>query len=513
MTAHIPPIAPLDTPNRRALILAGGGMRVAYQAGTVKALLDEGLRFSFADSASGGTINLAALLSGIGADELCERWRKLDVKKFVSFLPSKKYLSNVNLPAMGDADGMIKHVYPGLGVDLERIRAAKNIDATFNLCRFDDKALVALPHTQLDLERLVAAVSLPIFMPAVETERATWTDAAWIKDANLLAAVERGANELWLVWCIGNTARYKNGAFNQYVHMIEMSAAGALNLELQTIAEYNRRIALGETVFGHREPIVVHIIKPEYPLPLDPAFYTGCIDAATLIDRGYQDARRYLTHHKSEGIPLNTQATTMKIAGPGISFRETMQGGFSLAATDPVQGQSLGKNTPLAMHATIDIADISAFVADPKHKSGLTGHIDFAPFGTNIPAESGVFQLFGPSDDPRLTYMVYELGFRHQGESYYLAGKKHVQIASIFKMWSATTTLYTTLHKGTDARGPIVGAGVLSLGVVALLKLGKTLHATETNQRGDRFKAIKTFFGFFSKELLRTYVWKKPRVG
>ena len=50
-------IAP-EAPNRRALILPGGGMRVAYQAGAVKALYDSGLRFSFADGASGGTARI-----------------------------------------------------------------------------------------------------------------------------------------------------------------------------------------------------------------------------------------------------------------------------------------------------------------------------------------------------------------------------------------------------------------------------------------------------------------------
>jgi hypothetical protein len=57
-------------------------------------------------------------------------------------------------------------------------------------------------------------------MPAVVADGRTWTDAVWIKDANLLSCVERGARELWLVWCIGDTPVYRDGAFNQYVHMI-----------------------------------------------------------------------------------------------------------------------------------------------------------------------------------------------------------------------------------------------------------------------------------------------------
>ena len=55
---------PEATP-RRSLLLAGGGIRVAYQAGVLVALEEAGLRFHHADGTSGGTFNLAMLLSGV----------------------------------------------------------------------------------------------------------------------------------------------------------------------------------------------------------------------------------------------------------------------------------------------------------------------------------------------------------------------------------------------------------------------------------------------------------------
>lgn len=499
--SHQPSIAG-DSDAARALILAGGGMRVAYQAGAVKALLDNGLRFAHADSTSGGTINLAALLSGISVDDLCHRWRALQVKRFASLQPASEYLHATNMSALGDADGMVQHVYPTLGVDIDKIRAATGIHASFNVCRFDDKTVVALPHTQLDTPRLIAAASLPIFMPAVQADGATWTDAVWIKDANLLACVERGARELWLIWCIGNTSVWRNGAFNQYVHMIEMSAVGALNTELAMIADINERIARGEVVHGHHEPIVVYVVKPETPLPLDPDFYFGRIDSATLIDMGYRDARRAL--RQMQPSSLDAGATQMAEPGVGVSFRETMSGQFSLSMTDAHFGASTA--TALAMHATIHINDITAFVADPQHRADLTGHIDFAPFGFAIPAESGLFGLFVPSGDPALTYMVYELGFQNQGKPYYLAGKKNLHIGAPWKLWRETTTLYTTLHEGSDASGQVIGTGVLRLGATELLRLLLTVHATNVPTFTRAIYSICIFFRFFSVHLLRTYV-------
>lgn len=505
--AQCPPIAAeRGSAPRRALVLAGGGMRVAYQAGAVKALFDAGLRFDHADGASGGTINLAALMSGVAPDALCERWRALAVRDFAALRPRTEYLHAARMPALGSASGLAGKVYPALGIDIDRIRAATGIEASFNVCRFDDKTVVALPHTGLDLPRLVAAASLPIFMPAVQAAGHTWTDAVWIKDANLLACIERGARELWLVWCIGNTPRWHPGAFRQYVHMIEMSAIGALNWELATITDCNARIARGETVLGHDQPISVHIVRPELPLPLDPDFFLGRIDAATLIDMGYRDARRSL--REARCAPLDPSATAMREPSTGITFRETMAGGFTLGATDPRSGAA--GSEVLAMHATIHIDDIAGFVADPAHTADLTGHIDFAPMGVAIPAESGRFGLFTPSGDPALAYMVYELGFRYAGESWYLAGKKHVRCGAPWHLWGQTTTLYTTLHRGVDASAPIAGAGVLRLGVAELFKLLGTLHATEAAGTGPAAAAVWRFFRFFSGELLRSYVLQRP---
>ena len=48
-------MSPAESP-RRSLILAGGGMRVAYQAGVIRALGEAGLVFAHGDGTSGGIL-------------------------------------------------------------------------------------------------------------------------------------------------------------------------------------------------------------------------------------------------------------------------------------------------------------------------------------------------------------------------------------------------------------------------------------------------------------------------
>ena len=503
------PIAP-DEPNRRALILPGGGMRVAWQAGALLALTEEGLRFSYADGASGGTMNLAALLSGIGPADLARRWRSLDVMGFVSPQPWRAYLRFPWISAFGGSAGIRDKVFPHLGIDVGRIRAATGIQATFNVCDFSTKTVVPFAQDQMDRDLLLAGISLPLVTPAVIIDGVTYTDAVWIRDANLLATVRAGANELWVLWCIGNTPVFKNGALNQYVHMIEMSALGALHGELAEIQALNAAIGKGERPFGHDAPIRVHLIRPDYPIPLDPDYLAGRIDGPTLVDQGYRDASRYLRSMQPEGSALEPSATQMRLPGRGVAFREAMTGRLTFGATDPARGYADPAAVPFILKAAIDIRDIEAFRADRNHRAELTGHLEAPRAGGTLPAADGVFALFEPSPDPALTYMVYAMGYRHGGRDYWFNGKKHVRIASPLRLWRATTTLFVTLHEGRDAAGPVVAAGILRLGWFDLVALLGTLHATECEGMMARLRTIGRFAGFFASELWRTYVLRRP---
>jgi predicted acylesterase/phospholipase RssA len=492
---------------KRSLILAGGGMRVAYQAGVLQALAEAGLCFHHADGTSGGTMNLAMLFSGLAPAEMIHCWRSLDPKDFAGFMPLADYLRGPDLPAMGSADGVVKKVFPHLGIDVSRINAAAGMAGTFNLCNFSRKTLETIEHTSLSLDRLVAGISLPIFMPAVQIDGSFYTDGVWIKDANLMEAVRRGAEEIWVVWCIGNSNRYQNGAFRQYVHMIEIAANGALFQELERIAEINARIAAGDQVGGRQHPILLHLIRPEYPLALDPDYFFGRIDGATLIALGYEDAKSYLASCRPEGLPLTPEVTHMRDETTGLSFRETMSGGFALGETDPETGRQKGQaaGTNLSLHATVLIRDLDRFLTEPGHPGSLAGSIDFAPFGGTIIGTGGVFNLFIPSGQPGLKYMVYELGFQRDGNPYYLSGRKEVRDSSPTEAWKQTTTLYTVLHEGTDATGPIVGAGTLSLGVPDLIRMLGTVSTPGAPGPAQSAAAIARFGHFFLGQMWDSY--------
>lgn len=299
-----------------SLILAGGGMRLAYHAGVLQALEEAQLSFNHVDGTSGGIFNTAQLASGLDVQTIQKKWRNLSPMAFMSTLPIGQYLSIGRLPAMGDADGIRSKVFPALGIDIHKINSQQAIRTSYNVCNFSSKEIESIDGGHVTENHLIAGMSLPIFMPAIKIDDQWYTDAVWVKDANLMDAVKNGAQKLYLVYCIGNTGEYLDGSFLQYVHMIEMSAAGGLLAEFDWLSLLNRQISAGQPAYGQSRPVELFVIKPRYPLPLDPDLFFGKISFRTLINMGYAHAKAQI---EAPAQPLSYQATLM--LEPGYSFQ------------------------------------------------------------------------------------------------------------------------------------------------------------------------------------------------
>lgn len=354
----------------RALVLSGGGIRAAWQAGVVQALDEAGLTFRHADGTSGGSFVLGMLLSGVPPAELGARWRSLDVRRFVAPLPWRDYVRPVfSWPAVGSADGIERHVLPALGIDIARIRAATHMTGSFNVADFAAKRCVAIPHDEIDQPRFLAGVSLPIVMPAVEAHGRTWIDAVWIQQANLWEAVRRGCTEIWVAWCIGNTPRYGAGPLEQYVNMIEMSANSALFGELERIAELNeRRSSTG--------PVTVHVVHPLVPLPGDADLLAGRVDTETLVAMGYRDAVAYLASPLAgSGVDLHGDVTATPT--PDLGARVTIRLAGPLSPVAGVPGPT-GRSR---LFAVVQATDLAAFVGDPAEGAPVVGSFTHPTWG------------------------------------------------------------------------------------------------------------------------------------
>jgi len=200
---------------KRALILAGGGIKVAFQAGVLQVWLDEaGLEFDLADGASGGTFNLAMWCQGMSGTQIADNWRHMSADAGVD--PNwQEYPKLFMAESLMKLDKFRDNVFTGWGLDWDAIKASKR-EATFNVYDFTDHELVILEPSQMDADMLCACVSLPMWFPPVRREGKVYIDPVYITDANLEEAIRRGADELWIMLTVSRTGTGADGFVNNY---------------------------------------------------------------------------------------------------------------------------------------------------------------------------------------------------------------------------------------------------------------------------------------------------------
>jgi predicted acylesterase/phospholipase RssA len=102
---------------KRSLILAGGGVKVAFQAGVLQVWLDEaGLTFDHADGASGGTFNLAMWCQGMTGTQIADAWRRTKPIEGVSH-DAAQLTKLLWARSIFTLDGYRRSVFPGWGLD------------------------------------------------------------------------------------------------------------------------------------------------------------------------------------------------------------------------------------------------------------------------------------------------------------------------------------------------------------------------------------------------------------
>jgi hypothetical protein len=315
-----------------------------------------------------------------------------------------------------------------------------------------------IPNTDVDMDTLVAGVSLPVLMPGVIRDGVTYTDAVWIRDSNVPEAVRRGSTEVWLVWCIGNTPRYQAGLFRQYVQMIEMAATGSLLGDLDRLA--------ADPAGQH---VQLHVIKPATPLPLDPAYYFGRIDAATLIDLGYQDALRYLRDPRPMVAPWPVDLTRMQTPEPAVAARIVLDGPLGLGHSDPDDGAAAGLAAGTRLRAQLH-CEASAGSSRRGTSMRVAGHLDVPGWPARTLIDEGR-ALVGPG------LRALELDVTCT------VGDKRFGVAGV----PCPEGLAVRICQQGDPA--VIGAGVLPFGWAQATAATPTIYATNATSSAESWRA------------------------
>lgn len=497
---------------RRALMLAGGGVKVAFQAGVLQVWLDEAeLQFDLADGASGGTFNLAMYVQGMNGTQIADNWRNIDPVAGVD-LNWEQYLKLFWAASLFDLDNYRKKVFPKWGLDFDKIRAS-NVEATFNVYNFSKQELAVLEPKQMTEDFLCAGVSLPMWFPPIKIGGDTYIDSVFNTDCNLEEAIRRGADELWVIWTVSFRGEWFNGFVGNYFGMIEAAADGRYNAVLKRIETNNANIDAGKPgEFGRK--ITVKELRAEVPLHYLINFSQDRSREA--VNRGVIAGREWCAQN---GIPLKKQTPIdHHIADAPVTklqFQEEMRGYVSSVNADYEGGAVQGKATNNFVDAkmTIKVDNMERFVLIPDHLAAVEGTVSSAIGGDKRPIENGTFNLLVDTGDPSHKKMLYRLFFSDaNGNPLTLSGFKDVHDDPGGDVWADTTTLFTHIYDGHVAAEQEAGAqpratGIIRLSFPEFLK-ELTTFRTEGPTLADRASALGRFGALFLGSLWDVYARK-----
>jgi predicted patatin/cPLA2 family phospholipase len=251
-------------PPKRSLMLAGGGLKIPFQAGVLQVWLDEaGIEFDHGDGVSAACFNLAMWVQGMNGKQIADNWRHFQPLTAVDINWSQLPLM-LFAQSFFELDAFRKRIFPRWGIDLDKIRASQR-DATFNVYNFSANQLRPVTPPEMSEDFLIATASLPVFFPPVKIDGETYIDAVFNTATNLEEAIRRGADELWVIWTTSQRGRWGKGFLGNFFGIFEATANYSYRRVLKRIEVNNTQIERG--VFGEfGRPIKVREIKAEVGL-------------------------------------------------------------------------------------------------------------------------------------------------------------------------------------------------------------------------------------------------------
>ena len=184
-----------NTQKKIGLVVEGGGMKCAYNAGILDAFLDEGITFDYCIGVSGGSGNLASYLAG-------QRGRNL--RFFTEHIHSQNLRS---LLKTGDLFGL-KYIYGELtrkeGEDPLDFPALMNNPAEYEIVVTN--ALTGLPEyygremmAQDDYRLIMASSAIPVACHPVELNGVPYFDGGLTDAIPVRRALEQGCDKLVVI--------------------------------------------------------------------------------------------------------------------------------------------------------------------------------------------------------------------------------------------------------------------------------------------------------------------------
>lgn len=193
-----------------------------------------------------------------------------------------------------------------------------------------------------------------------------------------------------------------------------------------------------------------------------------------------------------------------------LQFTERMSGHCSTSVLGDYRsaaedGKAKGQECSFLL--TIQSDDLERMIDDDSHEAAIIGTVHCPALSrAALTVSDGRFNLFKDDEsDERLKRMIYRLNLVSvEGTRYFFDGFKLIKDDRGPDLWSDTTTLYITIHRGEDDRGPVAAKGILRIAKEDFATQMTTVESRTSDGRRSLEGAAK-LGAFFFRELWDTY--------
>ncbi len=269
----------------RALVLSGGGGRGAYQCGVYKYMEEAGLIPDILVGTSIGAINAAAIASGKTARDLEVAWlstRTRDIQRFWRLRPWQ---------AIYDTSPWIRTIHRFIDFDA-LARTDKRLLITATEVEKGELRIFDNRETEITPTHILASCSIPLVYPWTRIGDYHYWDGAVMANTPLSAAIDAGADEIYVVLLSSVGERYippPRWPWHAFAVMLDLALSATFENDIKQLEWINQLVAQ-EMDEKHRY-IRCRVIVPTREIGLVQILRYNPQTSRELIDLGYQDAR------------------------------------------------------------------------------------------------------------------------------------------------------------------------------------------------------------------------------
>lgn len=326
-TPPLPDASAVPPPTKspiKALVLGGGSLKGAFQAGAVMALFESGFVPQQVYGISVGSLNASFIASEAArqqADQGRVDWEKVG-KTLIEF-----WIRNITQPSdvaiirsrfrlgyntlMRRFDGLLdnsplrKLIQSNVDVDLLKAGPLAIKVGAVDIIGGDMRYADA--HDSDFMEYVYASSSLPFLMPAVQIggdHRKAFLDGGLREVAPLRVAIEDGATEIACVACHAKKIYNESFNYRNLLNLMDRVKDITVNQLVNNDIAWAERFAEREQL--HNRQLTLRIIRPTEPLSLNLMKFTSD-DIGRLIVAGYQAGTELLkstSNTPEKNLPL-----------------------------------------------------------------------------------------------------------------------------------------------------------------------------------------------------------------